>query len=85
VAEVYPVPLRQRLPSIRIPLREQEPDIRLDLQLLIDQAYRNGRYARTLNYKAPADPPLPKNELPWARERIRQHAKGARSPRRGAR
>src|SRR5207249_4748334 len=39
VYEIYAVPLRQRLPAIRIPLRETDEDIRLDLQDLIDKAY----------------------------------------------
>ncbi len=42
--EVYPIHLRQRLPRIGIPLRESDPDVVLDLQALIDQAYRNGGY-----------------------------------------
>ena len=45
-AEVYPVPLAERLPIIRIPLRETDQDVHLDLQALIDLCYRNGRYDR---------------------------------------
>jgi len=71
LAEVYPITLRDRLPSIRIPLREQDQDVRLNLQDLIDQAYRNGRYYRTLDYKKPADPPLPRSELRWARNLLK--------------
>ena len=40
--ELYAVPLRERLPAIRVPLRETDADAPLDLQPLIDQAYRNG-------------------------------------------
>jgi hypothetical protein len=35
--EVYPLPLRQRLPAIAIPLRPTDADVVLDLQQLIDQ------------------------------------------------
>jgi hypothetical protein len=43
-AEIYRVPLRERLPTIRVPLRETDADVPLDLQALIEQGYRNGRY-----------------------------------------
>jgi hypothetical protein len=42
--EVYPVPLRERLPVIGIPLRQSDADVPLDLQGLIDQCYQRGRY-----------------------------------------
>ena len=77
LAEVYAVPLQKRLPSIRIPLRQQDQDVRLHLQDLLDQAYHNGRYARTLDYKLSLDPPLPRTETRWARQIIKNMAKGA--------
>jgi hypothetical protein len=66
--EFYPCPLRERLPVIRIPLRRGEPDTVLDLQALIDQAYEHGRYARKIAYAKPPEPPLPPEDLAWARE-----------------
>ncbi len=71
LGEIYPVPLEQRLPSIRIPLRARDDDVRLDLQAVLDQAYRNGRYALTLDYKLPLEPPLPSKEARWARQMIK--------------
>ncbi len=56
--EIYPIPLPKRLPRIRIPLRATDADIRLDLQAILDQAYRNGRYFQTLNYAKPLEPAL---------------------------
>ncbi len=44
-AEHYHLPLRDRLPAIRIPLRPTDDDVALDLQALIDQIYVHGRYA----------------------------------------
>src|SRR4051812_26102551 len=41
--EVYPIGLRQRLPSLRIPLRPGEADVRLDLPRVLDETYRRGR------------------------------------------
>jgi hypothetical protein len=68
--EWYSMPLRQRLPAIRIPLRRSDPDVVLDIQALVDQAYRNGRYNRTLDYSRPPAPPLAEEDAAWAREII---------------
>lgn len=62
------MPLRQRLPAIRVPLRRGEPDVALDLQTLIDQAYERGRYGSTIRYDKEPAPPLPPEELAWARD-----------------
>ena len=68
--EIYPVPLRRPLPAIRIPLREKDQDIRLDLQAVLDLAYRKGRYHLTLNYRRNPDPPLSKLDATWAKGQI---------------
>jgi hypothetical protein len=73
--EVYPVPLRRRLPSIRVPLRERDPDVRLDLQALIEKAYRNGRYD-DIDYRRPPAPPLEEGDAQWTDELLR--SKGLR-------
>jgi hypothetical protein len=57
-AEVYRVPLRERLPTIRIPLRRRDADVNLGLQSLIDAAYVNGRYADDIDYKEDPRPAL---------------------------
>jgi hypothetical protein len=49
--EVYRVPLRERLPVIRIPLRATDADVPLDLQALIDQCDRNGGYDEDIDYR----------------------------------
>ena len=63
--ELYPMPLRQRLPVLPIPLRPEEPPVTLDLQALVDQAYTTGRYDR-LDYETELDPPLPTEDAAWA-------------------
>jgi hypothetical protein len=63
---VRPIPLRRPLPSIPIPLREQDQEVRLELQPLIDQAYRKGRYGDTIDYREPPDPPLEDDDAVWA-------------------
>jgi len=63
----YPLPLRERLPSIAIPLRPQDRDVALDLQAVIDEAYEKGRYDRT-NYQLPLNPPLAGEDAAWVSE-----------------
>jgi hypothetical protein len=72
--EIYPVPLQGRLPIMRIPLRQTDADARLDLQAVIDQAYRNGRY-HTINYRVAAEPPLEGPDADWAHQLLREAGK----------
>jgi hypothetical protein len=63
--ELYPMPLRQRLPILPVPLRQQESRVNLDLQGLVDQAYTSGRNDR-LDYGAELEPPLSAEDAAWA-------------------
>jgi hypothetical protein len=74
-AEVYPISIRQPLPTIKIPLRETDKDVHLNLQALIEQCYRNGGYEDT-DYGQQPDPPLDATDQAWADELLR--AKGVR-------
>jgi len=65
--EVYPCPLRERLPTIRIPLRITDPDVPLDIQSLIDRAYTTGRYWK-LDHTSELTPPLTADDAAWANE-----------------
>src|SRR5262249_26512680 len=69
-AEVYPLPLWERLPALQIPLRPDDADVPLDLQALVEQCYRNGGYEGTLNYAADPDPLLSGADKEWADERL---------------
>jgi hypothetical protein len=53
----YMLPLRERLPAIRVPHRRSDPDAALDLQALIN-----------LDYATPPQPPLPNEELDWVKQ-----------------
>jgi hypothetical protein len=66
--EFYVLPLRERLPAVRVPLRRTDPDVALDLQLLIDPCYERGRYGSVIDYSKEPYPPLPEEEAGWARE-----------------
>ena len=73
--EVYPMPLRQRLPAVRVPLRPADPDVVLDLQALVDRAYRAGAYGWTLDYRAEPVPPLGPDDAAWADDLLRAAGK----------
>lgn len=68
--ELYRAPLREPLPNIPIPLRPSDADVVLQLQPLIDECYRDGRYER-LNYRAPPRPALSADDAAWAEEILR--------------
>jgi hypothetical protein len=76
-AEVYPMPLWERLRVLKIPLRPDDADVPLDLQGLVDQCYRNGGYEGTLNYGVDPDPPLFGADEDWADTWL--HEKGLRT------
>jgi Protein of unknown function (DUF4058) len=83
LAEVYPMPLSQRLPTVKIPLRPDDADVLLDVQALVDQCYRNGAYEGTLNYAVDPDPPLSREARAWADTLLHEEGlRPAKKPRR---
>jgi hypothetical protein len=72
MAEVYPLPLPQRLPVVNIPLRADDADAPLDLQALIERCYANGAYEGTLDYAAEPDPQLSRDDKKWADQQLRK-------------
>jgi hypothetical protein len=73
--EFYRLPLRERLPGIRIPLRQTDTDIALDLQALIEQAYEDGRYGDDIDYGEEPDPPLAADDARWADALLRERGR----------
>ncbi len=70
-AEIYPLPLRQRLPAFRIPLRPSDSDVTLDLQAIVEMSYVKGRYDTLIDHQQDPDPPLEGHEAEWADELLR--------------
>lgn len=68
--ELYPCPLRERLPVLAIPLRSGDADVPLDLQPLIDRCYELGGYWQGDYREEPVPPVLPE-ERDWLYERLR--------------
>jgi hypothetical protein len=64
---LFPIDVRDSLPCIPVPLSERDPAIPLDLQVAARQAYLEGPYRRMFDYSVPPVPPLPEEDLEWAR------------------
>lgn len=62
---------RTKLPSIPVPLVKPEPDLALDLQPIVDGIYRKARYARSIDYSQPLNPPLTEEEAAWLGRQVR--------------
>ncbi len=71
---VYGAPLRERLPVISIPLRPEDRDVPLDLQVIVEQCYRNGGYD-DIAYHGDPDPPLPADDASWADALLREQGR----------
>jgi hypothetical protein len=84
-AEVYPMPMWERLRIVKIPLRPDDTDVPLDLQALVEQCYRNGAYEGTLNYAVDPEPPLFGADKDWANVWLFEKGlrRGKKSTRRG--
>lgn len=62
---VWPIGLRELLPSIPIPLRSPDPPVRLDLKQVVDRAYDAAHYERFISQDEPV-PVLPAADRAWA-------------------
>jgi hypothetical protein len=74
--EVYRAPFREALPNIPIPLRPTDQDIVVQLQPLMNDCYRDGRYQR-INYREEPTPRLSDEDARWADGLLRE--KGLRT------
>jgi hypothetical protein len=72
--EYYARTLRSKLPNVKIPLRKKDKDVRLDVQALIDEAYRKGRYD-DIDYREPLDPALAADDANWVEQLLQQPSK----------
>jgi hypothetical protein len=66
VAGLWPLSLRDRLPTIPIPLRQPDADIMLPLQEIFHAVYDAARYENYI-YEAAPQPPLSPADAAWAR------------------
>jgi hypothetical protein len=69
IAELWPVSLREPLPTVPVPLKAPDPDVPLDLQTALNVIYDEAQYGLTRNYQEPPPAPmLSKEDLDWVRK-----------------
>jgi hypothetical protein len=66
--DVWPVGVRQRLPSIQVPLAAGDADVVVDLQTVFDRCYDEGAYARLIDYTQPPGARLRRADMDWVNE-----------------
>jgi hypothetical protein len=72
-AEVWPIQLNERLPTVPVPLLEREPDVPLDLPATVASVYERGAYERQIDYREPPPPPpLSDEETKWLDALLRE-------------
>ena len=64
---LWPIGLRDRLPTIPIPLLPPDPDARLDLQAVLNHVYDAAGYEDYV-YANPPEPALGEADAAWARQ-----------------
>jgi hypothetical protein len=73
VADVWPISLRDRLPTIGVPLRDNADDAPLDLQAVLDRVWTEGGYADLIDYDGPVPPSaLDAADARWAADQVRR-------------
>jgi hypothetical protein len=68
-ADLWPIRLREPLPSVRVPLRGGDAEPELNLQAILHTLYDRGGYERFI-YESEPDPPLRPDDAAWARSLI---------------
>lgn len=68
---LWPIGLRDRLPTVPIPLAAPDPDVLLDLQAVLDRTYDAAGYGKYV-YAASPQPPLSPDDAEWARQFVPQ-------------
>ena len=62
---LWPLNLRDPLPTVPIPLKPRDPDAVLDLRAVLDRVYDESAYGDVI-YDHPPDPPLGREDAAWA-------------------
>ena len=64
-ADIWPIKLREALPTIPIPLRKGEVELRVDLQAALNRTYDEALYGCRI-YKTSPEPQLAPTDAEWA-------------------
>ena len=71
-AGVWPIRLRDAIPTIPIPLRAPDPDARLDLQAVLHSVYDHAAYRHRI-YRGTPKPKLVADDAQWAEAIVKDH------------
>ena len=71
-AGVWPIRLRETLPSIPVPLRDPDPDARLDLQSVLHTVYDRAGYRHRI-YRGTPKPKLAADDAQWAEAILKEY------------
>ena len=74
--DLFPISIQKPLPNIPIPLRSGEAEVLLQLQLLLDACYRDGRYHR-INYQSDPGVTLGDDDAKWMDAMLRTQSRRA--------
>ena len=74
MGNLFAFSVQQSIPSVSIPLLPGEPDILLNLQPLLDQVYRKGRYHLAIDYGQSPSPKFTQTNQQWALKLIEERA-----------
>jgi hypothetical protein len=67
--QIWPVALRESLPTVPVPLLPPDPDVALELQAAVDACFELVGYERLLDYSGPPPPPeLNAEDADWVAE-----------------
>jgi hypothetical protein len=75
LTEVWPITLRQPLPTVPIPLMAGDADVPLDLQAAFAAVYDGCAYAASIDYNRPPEIRLPVEDAEWAAQRVKDGLK----------
>jgi hypothetical protein len=78
--QAYVRSLRERLPRFGVPLADADPDAVVDLQVVLDRCYDQGRYAQELDYTSDPPVPLSSTDRSWARSIVDRGPGPANAP-----
>ncbi len=71
MTDVWPIGLKDPLPTVPVPLRRPDPDVPLDIQAALTTAYDALGFRYIIDYGRPAEPAMSAEDEAWADERLR--------------
>jgi hypothetical protein len=71
ITDIWPISVKEPLPTVPVPLLRRDPDVFLDLQEAFSNVYDAYCLDLAIDYSSPPDIPLARELGPWAKVRLR--------------